>query len=261
MRRLWSRWPEIGALIARQSKVLLLVDFDGTLAPIARAPEEARLPAEIRALLAGFRYRRRVSVAILSGRSLADLRSVVGLPSLYYGGNHGLEIRGPGVSFRSRQAVSTRPVMRSLVKLLRVDLRGFRGVAVEDKGLTLSVHYRRVRRAALPRLQRALGRLRARTSSLPVRWRTGHRVWEVLPEGPWDKGAATRYLMRRLGRPFPVALGDDRTDEDIFAALRGQGISIRVGRKRSSCADFYLDGQGQVVKFLKLVSKALDVTT
>ena len=257
MRSLWRQWPRVRSRIAGRGRVIFLLDFDGTLAPLASAPCRTRLPERIRVLLRRLRARPRVTVAVLSGRPLSYVRSSVGLPSLYYGGNHGLEISGPGVSFRHPGATSAGALMQSLAGRLRTDLRSAPGAIVENKGPTLSVHYRRVTGARLSGFKRSLRSLRRRTSALPLRWSAGHKVWEVLPRVAWNKGAAALYLIRRLRHPYPIAVGDDRTDEDLFAALKGKGLSIRVGRKRSSRADYYLSGQGQVAEFLALACTAM----
>ena len=258
MRSLWRAWPRIKKRIAAQRKVLFLLDFDGTLAPLTRSHDEARLSGKMRSLLSSLRCRDDVEVAILSGRALPDLRSLVGLPSLYYCGNHGLEIKGPGISFSHPGAVSMRPVIQRLAGRLARDLERFPGSVLENKGLTLSVHYRRVPRARMPPLRRLRGTLVAETSALPVRWRDGHKVWELLPGVRWHKGAACRYLMRRIARSFPIALGDDATDEDVFTAVRGRGLAVRVGRPGASQADYYLAGQGQVARFLRRARSLLD---
>jgi trehalose-phosphatase len=251
----------VRALLAGQKRIFFLLDFDGTLAPLASSPHRVRFPAGVRSLLRDLRSRPRVSVAVLSGRSLPDVRTYVGLPALYYGGNHGLEIRGPGISFRHRGAVSARAALQRLSRRIRRDLRSFPAAVLENKGLTLSVHYRRVPRPHVPRLRRLLRRLQTETSALPVRWSSGHEVREVLPRVDWNKGAAALYLMRRLRFPFAVAVGDDSTDEDLFAALKGKGVSIRVGRKNSSRADYYVSDQRQVPRLLALAGAALRSAT
>jgi trehalose 6-phosphate phosphatase len=258
MRSLWREWARIRNRLAAQRRVLFLLDFDGTLAPLTRSHSEARLSAEIRSILSALRRREDVRVAILSGRALPDLRSLVGLPSLYYCGNHGLQIEGPGVSFSHPKAVSMRPLIQGLAERLERDLARFPGSVLENKGLTLSVHYRRVPRAGMESLRRLRDALQAETSDLPVRWRDGHKVWEILPGVRWHKGAAGRYLMRRMARSFPVALGDDTTDEDVFAAVRRRGLAIRVGPAGASQADYYLGGQSQVTRFLRGARGALD---
>ena len=261
MRSLWPEWPRIRKRLAMQKRVLLLLDFDGTLAALAGSSTAARLTAEIRRLLVSLQGLPRVDVAILSGRSLDDLKARVDLPALYYGGNHGLEIAGPGISFLHAGALERRSIVQTLAVLIKRDLEQVPGAALENKGLTLSVHYRRVARSARPSLRRVRSRVRADASGLPVRWGAGRHVWDLLPRVTWHKGAAALHVMRHLGGPFPVALGDDTSDEDLFAAVKGRGISIRVGRLKSSRADFYLRGQEQVARFLRETRAALEDRT
>ncbi len=241
-----------------QRKVLLLLDFDGTLAALARRSAAARLTGEIRGLLVALQALPHVGVAVLSGRSLRDLRSRVDLPALYYGGNHGLEIAGPGISFLHAGALARRSIVQMLAARLETDLGPVPGADLENKGLTLSVHYRRVAPASRLSLRRIRARVRADASGLPVRWGAGRHVWDLLPRVTWHKGAAALHLMRHLGGPFPIALGDDTSDEDVFTALKGRGLSIRVGRQRSSRADYYLRGQEQVARFLRETRAALE---
>jgi trehalose 6-phosphate phosphatase len=261
MRNLWREWPRVRDEIAGRKRVLLLLDFDGTLAPLASSHDRARLPSRTRSLLSSLRLQPRVGVAVLSGRSLPDLRSRVDLPRIYYCGNHGLEIEGPGISFRQAEALSMRSIIQSLAGRLERELRPFPRAVLENKGLTLSLHYRRVPRHRMPRLRRLRARLQLESSGLPVRWRAGRRVWEVLPDVPWHKGAASLYLVRRLRQSFPIALGDDTTDEDIFTALKGKGLSIRIGGPADSGADYYLGPQAQVARFLREAREALGSTS
>jgi trehalose-phosphatase len=258
VKSLWPEWPRVRERIAMQKSVFLLFDFDGTLAPLAGRNDAARLPEAIRGLLGSLQHLPRVRVAILSGRSLQDLRARVNLPALYYSGNHGMEITGPGISFLHAGAVARRSIVQSLAAQFESDLRRVPGAAFENKGLTLSVHYRRVPPASRRPLRRLRARMRVETSDLPVRWGAGRKVWELLPRVPWHKGAAALYLLRQTRNPFPIALGDDTTDEDIFAALKGRGLSIRVGRLKSSRADYYLIDQGQVARFLRETRAALE---
>ncbi len=258
MRSLWPEWPRVRNLIAMQRRVLLLLDFDGTLVPLARRIDAARLTEEIRELLGSLQGRRRVAVAVLSGRSLRDLQARVDLPAVYYGGNHGLEIAGPGIAFLHSRALARRPIVQTLAARIESDLRRVPGAALENKRLTLSVHYRCVARTSRRSLQRFRTRMRVEASGLPVKWGAGRKVWELLPRVKWHKSAASLYLMQYLGGPFPIALGNDSTDEDIFTALKERGLSIRVGRLQSSRADYYLRDQGQVARFLRETRTALE---
>lgn len=258
MRSLWLDWEALAAKLASKKRLLLLLDFDGTLAPLEETPRQARLPGATKALIMRLKTRRGVDVAVVSGRSIRDIRSRVGLRKIYYAGNHGLEIDGPGFSFRHPRAAALKPTMQGLAGALRKDCRGLPGVIIENKGMTLSVHYRRLPPGRLKELGKIIRLYQERTSRLPVWWRTGHRVWEIVPEADWDKGKAALCLLRRLRRPFPIALGDDRTDEDMFRALREKGVTIRIGCPRPSAAQYSLSSQGQTGLFLGRLDSSLD---
>jgi trehalose 6-phosphate phosphatase len=210
------------------------LDFDGTLAPIAARPEEAGLTSDMRRLLR--RLSRRVPVVIISGRSLSDIRSRVGLPGLVYVGNHGLEIAGCGLRYRMEDADHWRRTLKSLGARLRETLEVLPGIFVEDKSFTLSVHFRlaggAVRRTAARRLAERLRLLQRRRQ---VRVGRGKAVWEIRPPIDWDKGRAVSWLLRqrRFRGRWPLYIGDDDTDQDAFRTIRKIGIGIYVGPKQN----------------------------
>ena len=132
---------EVGEIAEASSHLLLLLDFDGTLAPIAGSPglavagDDARGPGDAHA------RRGDCTVGIVSGRSLADVRERVGIEGLIYAGNHGLEISGAGLHFDETTAVGRKKELEILICLLAVRLHHIAGIHLEDKGLTASVHY------------------------------------------------------------------------------------------------------------------------
>lgn len=228
------------------------LDFDGTLAPIAPRPEEAGLTSEMRRLLQ--RLSRRVPLVIISGRSLSDIRSRVGLPGLFYVGNHGLEIAGCGLRYRMENADPWRRTLKSLGDRLRKRLEGLPGIFIEDKGLTLSVHFRLagrgIRRIAARRLAEGLRPLQRRRQ---VRIGRGKAVWEIRPPIDWDKGRAVSWLLRqaRFRGRWPLYIGDDETDQDAFRAIRKIGIGIAVGpREKKGSAHHVVRSPREVGLFL-----------
>ncbi|HEY4484917.1 MAG TPA: trehalose-phosphatase, partial [Nitrospiria bacterium] len=134
----------------------IFLDFDGTLAPIAPRPEQAWLPYKTRLLLKSLS--RRVPVVIVSGRSLRDIRFRVGLERIIYAGNHGLEIAGCGLRHRIGDAIHWRRFLKAVAEQLRKDLSGLPGILFEDKGSTLSVHYRLTRGAVRRKAARIFSR-------------------------------------------------------------------------------------------------------
>jgi len=177
-----------------------------------------------------------VRLAILSGRSLPDVRGRVRLARVVYGGCHGLEIQGPGVRFRHPEARARSARVRAAVRALARQLHRFPGAFLERKGLSVSLHYRRVPRhlrQELSGVAARLGRHAPGLTTLP-----GKDVVEFLPLVNWDKGRAARWIAERLAtrlRPRPRVIlyaGDDATDEAAFRALKGRGLTIRVGAER-----------------------------
>lgn len=144
MEWLWSQWPQVAAEIVSSRHTVLLLDYDGTLTRIAPSPEQATLPASTRSVLRELSRHPRITVAVISGRRLTELRRLVRVQNLIYVGNHGLEIWHNG---RQAGVIVSQPLQDAVVRLrsqltsLTADIQGAR---VEDKGLSVSLHYRLV---------------------------------------------------------------------------------------------------------------------
>jgi trehalose 6-phosphate phosphatase len=223
----------LGAALAAGGRLLLLSDFDGTLAPLTREPEQARLPAATRRSLRALAHSPRARVGILSGRALDDLQRRVGLPELIYGGCHGLEVDGPGVAFRHPAAERHRTRLAELADDLGLRLAELPGVRVESKGLAIALHYRNAPPGTQAQLARVVAQSLRRSPDLTLL--RGKKVIEILPAVDWDKGECARWIRERVfGAAAEVAtlyLGDDETDERAFVALAGSSITVRVGAR------------------------------
>jgi trehalose 6-phosphate phosphatase len=249
--------PPIFRQVLKGRDILLLLDFDGTLSPIASSPDQARLPRDAGKVLKALASRPRVKLAILSGRALGDVRRRVGIPSAYYSGNHGLEIKGPGLSFLHPSAKLSRGDLKALAALARRAFAKIPGALVEYKGLGVALHGRRVAPANRTAFLSAVEWLQGSVPGRKLLWRRGLEVWEALPRVSWNKGRAAALLVDRLGGPFPIAIGDDLTDEDLFAAVNGLGLTIHVGAGGASRAFFSVDGPGEVRRFLESLEECL----
>lgn len=221
------------------SRVLLAFDYDGTLAPIVNRPDAARMRTRTQALLET--VAERYPCAVISGRARADTRRRVrGVRLVEVVGNHGLE---PGSDPRRAAAVAGHWAAR-----LEHELRGLRGVVVEDKGPSVAVHYRRarVKRAARRAIAAAIRGLGPGVRSLP-----GKLVVNVLPVGAPHKGLALQRLRARVGADTAIYVGDDGTDEDVFSLDEpGRLLSIRVGPSARSAAPYYVRNQAEVDRLL-----------
>lgn len=237
----------------RSARYLLGLDFDGTLAPLARRPGLAQLPPYNRRLLARLSRLRRARVAIVSGRALIDVRDKVGVDGITYVGNHGLEIQSPdGRVWVHPQARRCEPLMKRLSRRLAQEVSDFPGVFVEDKGVTLSVHYRLMPRYLSPRPLHERIRLLVAGQRHRVRLTKGKKVWEIRPRLQWNKGFAMRRLLGlAVGDWIPVFIGDDYTDEEGFKSLGPEAITVRVGYKKDSHARYRLKSQRQVAPMLE----------
>jgi len=253
MRSFWKDSAAVSAGVSAAQSLLVTLDFDGTLAALAETPSGASLRPEFKAALRKLAAAPGVRVFILSGRALEDVKRLVGLRNLYYGGNHGMEIKGPGFSSRDAQGAKTRGLVAGIAAEIQQRFPPGTGVLVENKGFSASVHYRNLK-AAYKR--GFFSRMKALTSapSAALHWRRGHKVFELLPRGAAHKGDAVSGLAARLGIAFGVAVGDDLTDEDMFRALKGRGISVRVGRKAGSEAGYFVSDQAQVLRLLLYIS-------
>ena len=238
-------------------RILLGLDFDGTLAPLAAEPALAALPASTRATLQSLAARAQVSLAIVSGRSLADVRGRVDLSGIIYAGNHGLEIDGPTVRFVDVEAAATGSVLQQVASDLAERLAGIAGALIEDKSLTLSIHYRLVAPQEREAVYRAVQDALAAASAMLFLTK-GDMVYEVRPHLRWNKGAALRWIQQQLGIAETVVIyaGDDATDEDAFAALK-DAITIKVGRKGETAARYVLSNPDDVGAFLAWIDQLL----
>jgi trehalose 6-phosphate phosphatase len=224
---------------------LVAFDWDGTLVPIAVHVREARLSPEASSALR--QVARRWPTAIVSGRARHDLRVLAGgVRGLTLIGNHGME----GAVKDARERTWRRRVSgwrRQLARLERVP-----GVEVEAKGLSLSIHYRRARdKPAVRRTVRAT--LQELEGARIVR---GKDVVNVVPADAPNKGTAVRDLARRLRRRSILFVGDDVTDEDAFRlGRRARLLGVRVGRKATSAAEWFVPRQSQVRDLLALLAR------
>jgi trehalose 6-phosphate phosphatase len=259
MRHLFQSWPEFVKDYRAAEHRLFLADYDGTLAAIVGRPEDARITAGAREKLKALAEQPRTTVGVISGRSIDEVRSMVGVAGIYYSGNHGLEIEGPGLSYIHPQARAARPLMKELAARLGESLGGIEGTIVQDKDLSLSVHYRLsrpeyddavagiVRRLTAPHV--AKGEIKV----FPMK-----KIWEIRPPLDWDKGKAVELIGHeiksqfKLSRLLTVFLGDDATDEDAFKVMhRPVGWGIYVGgENQKSAAGYFLDSPQEVEDLL-----------
>lgn len=243
--------PEIQRRIAGRALGFFL-DLDGTLAPIVAHPDMVELPVATRNILG--RLVKHHLVCFVSGRGLEDLQRRIGLTSAFYAANHGHQIVGPPESGIALEVgTEHREELRAAAAELKSGLLPVDGAVVEAKGLSVSIHYRLVDHRQRPLVSRFVVDVANRFPDLDLT--RGKMVYELRPPGGWNKGQAMLWLLKQLGwkrcSGYPICLGDDLTDEDMFAAAGGWGVNVVVGfPNRSTHADYRLHDSRQSASFL-----------
>lgn len=264
MRSLLRNWSLVVERLSQVKTVLICFDYDGTLTPIIDSPELALLPEETRELLRSLSRQPRYSLAVVSGRSLSEVKSFVGLNELIYAGNHGLELAGTHIRFVHPSAQKARPVIKKSAARLRRGLAEIDGVFIEDKGLSLTIHFRQVRPEMLDRTLKIVENIiRGPADRNEIKISSGKKVIEVRPPVDWDKGKIINLIIEKIKKReisdtlLTIYTGDDRTDEDAFRAIEDSGITIHVGGyDKNSVAQYYLEDVSEVVIFMRKLLEA-----
>lgn len=247
------------AALEKHPRIMIASDFDGTLSPIVERPEDAILAASVRMILEELAsLHPRVCLTFVSGRSLDDLTQRVkvgGEP--VFAGNHGLEINCEGTAWVHPAVKTVRVHLDELLACFEARFAGIPGIELEDKGHSVTLHYRRMNPDWLPLLNETL-------ESIPLpdalRRHEGKMVHEFRPAIDWNKGLAIRQIAASLHIPHEavVFLGDDITDEDAFREVGPGSTTVHVGEpSKPSLARLNADDPDDVARFLSALLEAL----
>lgn len=247
--------------VTESSKLALLLDYDGTLAPIAPHPDLAILPPETKKVLTRLANMPDVSIAIISGRSLENVRQMVGIDGITYAGNHGFQIRHPDGS------MFVHPVphdyeeklnkLRELLKPVSVN-----GAWLEDKVTGITFHFREVADSLEADV---IAKAEACFKEAGIAPFPSHKAFEARPPVTWDKGRAAIYILRSLfgvdwcDRISIIFAGDDRTDEDAMKTLQGMAVTYRVTASQNvrTAATHRIPSTDSVFTMLKWIERRL----
>lgn len=259
--KLPSALEAFGELTKRigSKKLAVFLDYDGTLTPIVERPEQAVLDKKMKNILDSLSEM--VTIGIISGRDLTDVKGLIGLDNLIYAGSHGFDIQGPvNNNLNKQQGWQYLNQLRIAENRLRERLSNIQGIYIEPKKFSIAVHFRQVKDHDLDNLSEIVNQVIDQVDGL--RKAKGKKVFEIQPDLDWDKGKALSWLMEALGfskRIYtPLYIGDDLTDEDAFRELNQIGLSICVGEEnRDTLADYRLNNHDEVSLFLEKLIKWL----
>ncbi|XWS61949.1 hypothetical protein CRYUN_Cryun07bG0168400 [Craigia yunnanensis] len=260
---------------AKNKKIAVFLDYDGTLSPIVDDPDRAFMSDSMRSAVRN--VAKYFPTAIISGRSRDKVYELVGLTELYYAGSHGMDIMGPvshtesddhPICIRStdqegkevnlfQPAREFIPMIDEVFKTLVENTKDIKGAKVENHKFCASVHYRNVEEKNWPTIAQCVHDI---LKDYPrLRLTHGRKVLEIRPVIDWNKGKAVEFLLESLGLSdrddvLPIYIGDDKTDEDAFKVLRegnrGYGILVSSVPKESK-AFYSVRDPSEVKKFLK----------
>jgi trehalose-phosphatase len=261
------RMPELLATIPAERlagrPLLIMLDVDGTLAPIALLPSLARVPDETRRIVARLASQPEISVALVSGRAAHDARRLVDVDGVWTIGNHGAEVMSPSGDVAVEPSIMRYgPAIQSAANALAPLVDAFEDVIVENKSWSLAVHYRAADERLVPKLRECVMRVAADHG---LRVADGKKVFEVRPPVSIHKGSAVIQLASSLGALGPGAsllfAGDDATDEDAFRVLRSDApnaVTIHVGDSPDSAAEFRVGGPNEIRELLLFIADDAD---
>lgn len=222
-------------------KTLYAFDFDGTLAPIVDNPSEAKMSSEVAELLE--RLNKHSHVAILTGRSIEDIAKILPFKPTSIIGNHGIE---------GGQLLYELGPIKALCQGWKASLQSLPGEAtLEDKTYSLTVHFRKNKNQILRLIENLPG------STILE----GKNSFNILPSSGINKGQALDQLMRQHKLHFGFYIGDDKTDETVFAYKHSRLLTVKVGHDPDSLAKYYINSQSEIADLLTALLKFQKILT
>lgn len=249
-----SNWLEL----IKDKNILLFFDFDGTLVPIRKNPDDCYLSDNLRNSLNELKDK--IKIGIISGRDLEDLKKRISLEGIYYGGIHGLQIEGLDVKYTHPDAQKLKPYIDEVYVKVKNLSEEFEGALVEKKSFSFTLHYRQVDSKLRKELKRLFFEVSSSFIEKGLKILSGKMVFEVLPAIEWDKGKAVSFIMKSFNKKFsPIFIGDDLTDETVFNEIKDKGITVKIGFSKNTMAKYFLRNQTEVYKFIKTIKEVLNV--
>lgn len=236
-----------------EKSLLLMLDFDGTISPVVKLPENAIVPRPIIDMLCSLANF--CKVAIVSGRPMGFVLSKIKNAKFSYVGSHGLEYIING----QKEEILLQKKVKIFLEDIKITLKQlgqkYQKLIVEEKPNSINLHYKFVKGSKLKSFLLEINEfLDKMEKSGKMRILRDKETIEILPNSACNKGFAIKKLSKVFGANYvPVYVGDAKTDEDAFEALENNGITVRVGKSKNSRAKYFLKNQKEINKFLKYI--------
>lgn len=228
--------------IIQNRKPVLFLDYDGTLTPIVKRPEDAVISDQMKDALK--KCASKFKVAAVSGRDMDDLKSKIQLDNLIYAGSHGFRISGPdGLYKEHEKSDEILPRLDEMESKCNNEFPKIdEGVQIDRKRYAVAVHYRNASEKNIPQIKQKVDEILKQNPDFKLG--EGKMILEIKPSVDWHKGKAVIWIMEKLGvddkdKFVPIYIGDDVTDEDAFRSISEFGVGILVGSHGQETAAKY----------------------
>jgi trehalose 6-phosphate phosphatase len=250
--------------IAESKKIILFLDYDGTLVPMRKNPSKAILSASMTQLLETLIKNPNFVVVFVTGRQYKDIIKLLPFKNVTIASDHGFRITNKTKDWIHPKVKPLQPLIKNIYQILKIKLKPIKGVFVEDKAIMITIHYRNVKKYNVPSIKNNITAIVIPHKS-KLKLTTGKKVFEIKPNINWNKGEAVLKIAKSLryttGYIIKIYIGDDATDEDAFRKLNKRGITIKVGKKPDTKANYFLNNISEVRKFLELLESTKKVRT
>lgn len=245
-------------------KILLLLDYDGTLVSFREKPMDVATSDEVKTLLTCLIQNPKFTVVIVSGRMVHEIKQLLEIRGLSFAALHGLQIElANGKSYSWQPNNNIRSILEKIKEASLYKFKDEKGVYIEDKKLTLAFHYRTLAEEKIHyATEKFLEIVKKIDGNKSFEIIHGAKVVEIRPKG-WNKGKAVEYIYTIIAESkntLPFYIGDDTTDEDAFRAIGNRGLTVFVSNNsnQSTTAQYWLKDPDDVLKFLRTLQLKLE---
>ena len=237
-------------------RIILFLDYDGTLVPMRKNPSRAIFSKSMTGLLQKLIDNNNLVIIIVTGRQYDDIKKLLPFKNIIIASDHGFRITNKKKDWIHPKVKPLQPLIKNIYQSLKIKLKSFRGVMVENKKIMITVHYRNAKDNLVPLMKKTIVETINMYQS-KLKLTAGKKVFEVRPNINWNKGEAVLKIAKFPGfinkHILKIYIGDDTTDEDAFRKLKRRGITIKVGKNINTSANYFLNNISEVREFLEKI--------